>query len=191
MNMNDTFELMTKSTNQGLANLRKVAEINLSTWDRLVATQMAVMNQCFETASKQTELLKSAKRADELFGLQTELEKVRGEQKLAEIGAQREAAIDTGAMAAFTAAIKQQGDLVKAAGKGWVADLSASVRPVVTYALISVYLGLQIAMGVTALQSGGVQEAFKAVMTPDFMALVAGIMNYYFMNRTLERRGLL
>jgi hypothetical protein len=31
---------------------------------------------------------------------------------------------------------------------------------------------------------------FKTAMSPDFAALVAGTINYYFMNRTLEKRGL-
>ncbi len=66
-----------------------------------------------------------------MFARQCELEQLRGQQKLAEIGAQRDAAIDVGVMDAFTAAINQQAEMVKAAG-GWSASLSASVRPVVT-----------------------------------------------------------
>ena len=67
-----------------------------------------------------------------MFSRQCELEQLRGQQKLAEIGAQREAAVDVGVMDAFNSAIQQQAEMVKAAG-GWVASLSASVRPVVTY----------------------------------------------------------
>ena len=67
-----------------------------------------------------------------MFARQCELETLRGQQKLAEIGAQREAAVDVGVMDAFQAAIEQQATMVKAAG-GWAAALSASVRPVVTY----------------------------------------------------------
>jgi phasin family protein len=73
MKLNETFELLTKSTDEGYANLRKLAEINMNTWEQLVAKQMAVMNLCYENTSKQAELLKEAKRADELVGQQTEL----------------------------------------------------------------------------------------------------------------------
>ena len=66
-----------------------------------------------------------------MFARQCELEQLRGQMKLAEIGAQREAAIDVGVMDAFNNAITQQAEMVKAAG-GWVASLSASVRPMVT-----------------------------------------------------------
>ena len=73
-----------------------------------------------------------------MFDKQCELEKERGAQKLAEIGAQREAAVDSGVMDAFNAAINQQSEMVKAAG-GWAASLSASVRPMMTYYLLVMY----------------------------------------------------
>ena len=72
-----------------------------------------------------------------MFARQCELETLRGQQKLAEIGAQREAAVDVGVMDAFQVAIEQQATMVKAAG-GWSASLSASVRPVVTYWILLV-----------------------------------------------------
>ncbi len=76
---------------------------------------------------------KKNERAHEMlmFSRQCELEQIRGQMKLAEIGAQREAAVDVGVMDAFNAAIEQQTSMVKTAG-GWAASLSASVRPVVT-----------------------------------------------------------
>ena len=41
-----------------------------------------------------------------------------------------------------------------------------------------------------AVQSGSVAEAARLVMTPDFVALVSGMVNYWFMDRTLAKRGL-
>lgn len=126
-----------------------------------------------------------------MFDKQCDLERHRGAQKLQEIGAQRDMAVDMGVLDAFKSAIDQQAEMVKAAGKGWVASLSASVRPVVTYALVGVYLGLQIAMATSIMLAGGsIGDVFKFVMTPDFVALVSGILNYHFLNRTLEKRGL-
>jgi len=80
MNMNETFELMNKSANEGYTNLRKLAEINMNTWEQLAAKQMAVMNLCFEATTKQVDLLKEAKRADELVGPQAELARDLGEK---------------------------------------------------------------------------------------------------------------
>jgi hypothetical protein len=82
MNMNETIELLNKSTSDGYANLNKLAEININAWRQLAAGEMAVMNLVFETAGKQVDLLKDAKRVDELLGKQTELARELGEQLL-------------------------------------------------------------------------------------------------------------
>ena len=127
-------------------------------------------------------------RAHELamFAQQCSLEQARGAQKLAEIGAQHQADVDTGVMQALKSAVDQQTEMVRAAG-GWAASLSASVRPVVTYLLIGLYILMQAGM---AVQSVSVAEAARLVMTPDFVALVSGMVNYWFMDRTLAKRGL-
>jgi hypothetical protein len=135
---------------------------------------------------------KKDERAHELlmFEQQCQLETLRGQQKLAEIGAQREAAVDVGVMDAFNAAITQQADMVKAAG-GWVASLSASVRPVVTYWILLLWSFAHIWFAWTAWAAGAPPEAvFKLIMSADFAALVSGTLNYWFLDRTLAKRGL-
>jgi hypothetical protein len=125
-----------------------------------------------------------------MFARQCELETLRGQQKLAEIGAQREAAIDVGVMDAFNSAIQQQADMVKAAG-GWVASMSASVRPVVTYWVLFIYSFIHIWFAWNAWVAGSPPvEVFKTMMTPDFSALLSGTINYWFLDRTLKQRGL-
>lgn len=136
---------------------------------------------------------KKNERAHELlmFQRQCELEAQRGAQKLQEIGAQREAAIDTGVLTALDSAIKQQTEMVKAAGPGWVASLSASVRPVVTYWVLLIWSFTHVWFGYNA-WAGGLPpvEVFKTMMTADFSALLAGTINYWFLDRTLAKRGL-
>ena len=83
MNINETFELVSKSADEGYANLRKLAEINLNAMDQLFAKQMEIMNLCFANATEQAELLKQTRRVDELVGKQAELAQGLGE-KLAE-----------------------------------------------------------------------------------------------------------
>jgi hypothetical protein len=125
-----------------------------------------------------------------MFDRQCDLEKVRGEMKLAEIGAQRDAAIDAGVMDAFNAAINQQAEMAKAAG-GWAASLSASVRPVVTYWVIALWSFVHLWYAWNAWMNGSSpQEVFSTMMTADFMALVSGTINYWFLDRTLKQRGL-
>ena len=125
-----------------------------------------------------------------MFTRQCELETLRGQQKLAEIGAQREAAIDVGVMDAFQSAIEQQATMVKAAG-GWAAALSASVRPVVTYGVLFVWSFIHVWFAWNAWVTGAPPvEVFKMMMSPDFSALLAGTINFWFLDRTLAKRGL-
>ena len=125
-----------------------------------------------------------------MFARQCELETLRGQQKLAEIGAQREAAVDVGVMDAFNAAINQQAEMVKAAG-GWAASLSASVRPVVTYWILLIWTFIHLWYAWSSLNSGlDATEVFKLFMSPDFSALLGGTINFWFLDRTLAKRGL-
>jgi len=125
-----------------------------------------------------------------MFTRQCELETLRGQQKLAEIGAQREAAIDVGVMDAFQSAIEQQATMVKAAG-GWAASLSASVRPVVTYWVLFVWSFIHVWFAWNAWITGASPvEVFKIMVSPDFSALLAGTINFWFLDRTLAKRGL-
>lgn len=125
-----------------------------------------------------------------MFARQCELEQLRGQQKLAEIGAQREAAVDVGVMDAFTAAINQQAEMAKAAG-GLAASLSASVRPVVTYWIMALWSFIHLWFAIQAHRAGASPEVvFKTMMTVDFCALVSGTINYWFLDRTLKQRGL-
>lgn len=125
-----------------------------------------------------------------MFDRQCDLEKVRGQIRLEEIGAQRDAAVDMGVMDAFNAAIMQQAEMAKAAG-GWAAALSASVRPVVTYWVLFLWSFAHVWFAFNAWMHGSPPtEVFKTMMTADFSALLSGTINYWFLDRTLKQRGL-
>jgi hypothetical protein len=125
-----------------------------------------------------------------MFEQQCQLEQLRGAQKLQEIGAQHGMAVDTGVLDAFKSALDQQTEMVKVAG-GWVASLSASVRPVVTYWILFIWSFVHIWFAWNAwLQGMPPVEVFKTAMSPDFSALVAGTINFWFLDRALKQRGL-
>lgn len=125
-----------------------------------------------------------------MFNQQCQLETLRGQQKLAEIGAQREATVDAGVMQAFNSAIEQQTEMVKAAG-GWVASLSASVRPIVTYWILFIWSFIHVWFAWNAWSTGASPDAvFRLMMSGDMAALVSGTLNYWFLDRTLAKRGL-
>lgn len=125
-----------------------------------------------------------------MFDKQCDLEKVRGQIRLEEIGAQRDMAVDVGVMDAFKAAIDQQTEMAKAAG-GWVASLSASVRPVMTYYLLLLYGVAKTASIALAYAAGQpMLEVLKEAWGVDDMALLSGVVNYWILDRTLAKRGL-
>jgi hypothetical protein len=154
----------------------------------------AIFGGLFRLAPEVLKFLdKKNERGHELamFDRQCELEAQRGVQKLQEIGAQHAAAVDAGVLDALKGAIDQQADMVKATGRGWVASLSASVRPVVTYWVLFIWSFVHIWFAWNAwLQGMPPVEVFKTAMSPDFSALVAGTINYWFLDRTLAKRGL-
>lgn len=126
-----------------------------------------------------------------MFDKQCELEKQRGSQKLQEIGAEHAMVVDQGVLGALQGAIEQQTAMVKAAGKGWVTNLSASVRPVVTYWILGIWSFVHIWFAWNAWASNMTPtDVFKMMMSADFAALVSGTLNYWFLDRTLSRRGL-
>lgn len=125
-----------------------------------------------------------------MFQEQCKLEAQRGAQKLAEIGAEREAAVDVGVLDAFKAAIDQQTEMIKNA-QGWVVSFSASVRPVITYYLLVMYGVVKacfIAMAYTT--DATFAEALTKNWTPDDMGLLTGVVNYWMIDRSLAKRGL-
>jgi hypothetical protein len=136
---------------------------------------------------------KKNERAHELamFDRQCQLEQQRGAQRLQEIGAQRDMAIDAGVLDALKGAIDQQTEMVKASGPGWVAALSASVRPVVTYWVLGIWSFVHVWFAWQGWMAGlAPAEVFRLAMSADMAALVAGTINYWFLDRTLKQRGL-
>jgi phasin family protein len=80
MNSNETYEMMVSTANDTFANLRKLAELNLATWDKLVSKQMELMTLCLDASSKQYAAVKDVKGPDELLGNQVAMARECGEK---------------------------------------------------------------------------------------------------------------
>jgi len=114
-----------------------------------------------------------------------EFEKLRGAQRMAEIGASADAAWNTGAIDALREAVAAQG---QRSGVRWADALSVSVRPTVTYLFVLMYVGVKLSTFVGSVQVGaGFGPALLAAWSEADQALLAGILNYWFLNRTLEK----
>lgn len=114
-----------------------------------------------------------------------EFEKLRGAQRMAEIGATADAAWNTGALDALKDAIAAQG---QTSGVKWVDGLSSSVRPVITYWFMLLYCAAKSAAFASAVTAGtGWDVAIFHAWTEADQALWAGVLNFWFLGRVFDR----
>lgn len=114
-----------------------------------------------------------------------EFEKLRCASRMAEIGANADAAWNTGAIDALKDAIRTQGEKT---GVRWVDALSASVRPIITYWFMALYCAAKTAAFAAALHGGaGWGVAILHAWTEADQALWAGVLNFWFLGRVFDR----
>ncbi len=114
-----------------------------------------------------------------------EFEKLRGAQRMSEIGAGAEAAWNVGAIETLREAVAAQGQL---SGVRWADALSCSVRPVITYWFMALYCAAKTAAFAAALTAGtGWSVAILHVWTEADQALWAGVLNFWFLGRVFDR----
>lgn len=114
-----------------------------------------------------------------------EFEKLRGAQKMAEIGANSDAAWNTGALEALKDAVRGQGEKT---GVAWADALSSSVRPVITYWFMALYCSAKTAAFAAAINAGsGWETAIVHAWTEADQALWAGVINFWFLGRVFDR----
>jgi len=114
-----------------------------------------------------------------------EFEKIRGAQRMSEIGASADAAWNTGAIEALRDAVRTQGEKT---GVWWADALSSSVRPIITYWLMSLYCAAKTVAFIAALNAGaGWGAAVLAAWSDADQALWAGVLNFWFLGRVFDR----
>jgi len=114
-----------------------------------------------------------------------EFEKLRGAQRMDEIGAQAQSAWQVGALESLRSSIVAQGHI---SGVRWADGLSSSVRPVITYWFMALYCAAKTAAFVAAIEGGtdwGV--AILHAWTEADQALWAGVLNFWFIGRVFDR----
>ena len=114
-----------------------------------------------------------------------DFEKLRGAQRMGEIGASADAAWNTGAIEALREAVAAQG---QRSGVRWADALSISVRPVITYWFMALYCAAKLAAFAAALTAGaGWGVAILHAWTAADQALWAGVLNFWFLGRVFDR----
>ena len=112
-------------------------------------------------------------------------EKLRGVQRMSEIGAGADAAWNVGAIETLREAVRAQGEKT---GVRWADALSSSVRPVITYWFMALYCAAKTATVAAALTGGaGWGVAILYAWTEADQALWAGVLNFWFLGRVFDR----
>ena len=114
-----------------------------------------------------------------------EFEKIRGAQRMSEIGAGADAAWNVGAIETLREAVRSQGEKT---GVRWADALSSSVRPVITYWFMALYCAAKTATVAAAVTGGaGWGVAILYAWTEADQALWAGVLNFWFLGRVFDR----
>jgi hypothetical protein len=120
-----------------------------------------------------------------MYGLQIDLEKTKGEIRIDEKYVDYSIAQTQAIQAAFEGQTKEA-----AASYRWVAALSALVRPMVTYILFGMYVAFKITIIVHAVNSGANWiDIARNHWTPDDFAMLNMILTFWFLGRSIEKRG--
>lgn len=121
----------------------------------------------------------------EMFKLQTDLEKMRGEYRIEE----RYVDHSIAQLDAINSAFEQQGKADEKAWK-WVASMSALVRPGVTYILFGMYVVFKAAVIVYAFDNNeNWKDVFLTTWTDEDFAMLNMILTFWFVGRAIERRN--
>ena len=119
----------------------------------------------------------------DMFRLQTELEKLKGELRIE----QKYVEHSNATLDAIGKAFEQQGQADSRAWK-WVASLSALVRPGVTYILFGMYVIYKFTMVIYAMNSGASWiELIHTSWTGEDFAMLNMILTFWFVGRTIEK----
>ena len=114
-----------------------------------------------------------------------EFQKLKGDQRLEEIGAQGAADWNTGAIDALKTAIEGQDKL---SGIRWIDGFSKLMRPLITFQwVVLLYPGVIVTTFVLLILNGvPVIDAMGIVFGPEEKALVSFIVDFWFVGRVLE-----
>ena len=114
-----------------------------------------------------------------------EFEKLRGAQRMSEIGAAADGAWNTGAIETLRDAVRTQGEKT---GVAWADALSNTVRPVITYWFMALYCAAKTAAFAAALSAGADWgTAVLHAWTEADQALWAGVLNFWFLGRVFDK----
>jgi hypothetical protein len=129
-----------------------------------------------------------ADRAHELavMRLQIDADKARSDNRLQELRAEGDAHAEVAGLVAFAEAQKAQ---AKRSGIAWIDALSSLVRPSLTYWWMGLYTAVKVAVLMALIGDGtNWSSAIQIAWTPSDASVLAGIINFWFLDRVIRKR---
>ena len=100
-----------------------------------------------------------------------------------------DAAMTIAEMDAISAAVEEQGQTARAAGK-FVAAMSALVRPLITYWFVLLYSAVKVVGMTMAISDGGYwQDVLVESWNSEDMAMLVMVVSFWFVGRTVDRNN--
>lgn len=122
----------------------------------------------------------------EMFGLHLDADKLRGEQAIKEGELQQETTRIAGGMQALMEGIKAQGQLT---GVRWVDGMNQTVRPLVTYILLTLYVSAKCATMYMLFHDGmALPQILQNSYGESDVAMLSGCINFFFLNRIFDKQ---
>jgi len=113
-------------------------------------------------------------------------EELRGSQRMAEMEHETQQILDSGGLDALKEAIKAQAVMT---GIKWVDAVNSTVRPFLTYWwCVFLFTAAKTCQFIALLDNGFTKvQAVNILWTPNEMAIVAGIINFWFLDRVIRK----
>lgn len=122
-----------------------------------------------------------------MFDKQLDADRLRGEQAIREGELAQDTARISGGLNALMEGIKGQSQLT---GVKWIDGVTQSVRPFVTYWLLFLYIGAKTSTMYTLYHGGmALPEILKNAYGEADMAMLSGVLNFWFLSRIFEKHG--
>lgn len=117
--------------------------------------------------------------------LQGDLAKDGSEQRIREAEAAGNMVMDAKGMDALIAAIQGQS---QATGNPIADAISATLRPVLTYWWMFLYSAVKVSLLIVRWNALGAAESVISIWGPEDMAILSGIINFWFLDRVIRKR---
>jgi len=108
--------------------------------------------------------------------------------KVEQVRIEQEGALDVAEINEIIAGHQEQASMVKSSSR-WIANLSSSIRPIITYVFVVEFLVINASIAYMVMSEDGVSvHNLMALLDNEFMGLLTMMLTFWFGSREIRRR---